>query len=289
MAAELEKLAIEAEKLALLFNEAGESGLSRDLKDNADELLLHAQKALAGGYPSSRNLKHMIRRNLYIHLFDYDPKEIALTPEQITSGTNVYIGNLFNKDDTGKTIPIFEKLMGVSHIYTADGRKIQRWNLTIGGIGKTADELIAAIENMGMGLEHDVINALRSPFFAPYLDLEPQSVDLVKLTVGQMDHPGGEYQKVFDHAGKLGLYGCDPRVAPYQRMADKNQKPNSQYNIALDPDNYDLWTWPFSFPIDNFSYLRLSYCTYNIKSEFVAEQEIVFSVHKPTSTTLPVK
>lgn len=137
---------------------------------------------------------------------------------------------------------VFEKLTDVENIYTHEGKRIPRWRLDIKDEAKTADQLIAAVENTvandGTKMQDSdwVKDIIRTPKFAEALKAGPKTVNLVMLKVRDLGYSRiATTEQIFNKGDELGLDKCDPRVGPYQRMADKDQKMNDVYWIAMDP------------------------------------------------------
>lgn len=170
-------------------------------------------------------------------------EQVARDVFEITGDTKAYVGPLVNgRDNEGKTVRVFEKLTDVEDIYTHEGKRIPRWRLDIKDEAKTADQLIAAVENTvandGTKMQDSdwVKDIIRTPKFAEALKAGPKTVNLVMLEVRDLGYSRiATTEQIFNKGDELGLDKCDPRVGPYQRMADKDQKMNDVYWIAMDP------------------------------------------------------
>lgn len=243
MAAEPEQLRKDASALSKKFKDAGQDDLAALLDVDAQGFGAKAKIArnrgvltFASAAIEKANVAPLSPYEQVQTLLGLTPEQVAKHPLEVTEDTKAYVGQLVNRDPNGKVIPVFETLKGVEYIYTAEGKRIPRWSLEIGGKGKTTDELIEAIEDSGMKVSDWAKDIMRTPKFTEALKAAPKTVDLVMLDVGDLRYSrGGTTTQIFDQGNELGLDKCDPRVGPYQRMADQDQKMNDWYWIAMDP------------------------------------------------------
>lgn len=213
-------------------------------------------------------------------------EQVARDPLEINPDTKAYVGSLVNgRDSDGKIVRVLKRLADIEHIYTAEGKRIPRWRLKIGEEGETAENLIRAVEgvttpdNNKMIVSDSSKNAMRTPKFAKALKSGPKTVNLIMLEVRDLDYARGATQ-AFGRGIDLGADLCDPRVGPYQRIADKDQKMNDVYWIAMDPIN-DSGGRPGAFELGRrgdgtclLGYWALPDSWWN------AEDRIVFSLRK---------
>lgn len=159
------------------------------------------------------------------------PGQLAQHPNQITPDTKAYVGDLVNRDSQGKIIPIFRKLATVENIYTSypEGQ-IPSWDLEIGG--KSPAELERDLDSAKIEVSQAARSMVRSSQFTT-LD-ESKTRRLVMPSVSDMGFQTAAItSQIFERAAELGLDECDPEVAVYQRLADRDQKKNTVYYIGM--------------------------------------------------------
>lgn len=198
MAAELEQLRKDVRVLSRKFKDAGQNDLAALLDIDAQGFGAKAKIAQARGVLTFASPADKIADPTPISPHEQIQVSLGLTPEQVakhpfdvTEDTKAYVGQIVNRNLHGKIIPVFEHLKGVEHIYTAEGKRIPCWSLGIGGNGKNADELIGLVENTGMKVSDYAKGMMRNPKFVRFLNSGSETVDLIMLSVADLD-----YQKV---------------------------------------------------------------------------------------------
>lgn len=177
----------------------------------------------------------------------FDEEQVAQEPDEITPDTRAYVGSLTHTDDDGRIIPIFERLIGVEHIFSADGTRIHTWNLEVGG--RTIQDWIGALDDSPIRrISIAARDILESPGFAATLRSQRETVR-VALIKGY-DFGSSETvttQQRQAQLESLGLESCLPEIAPALGIVDKWQDSqdiptrydgryiNAKYWVAMTP------------------------------------------------------
>lgn len=167
----------------------------------------------------------------FIKSLGFASEQVAQHPDQITQDTKAYVGSLLHYDGQGRIIPIFDKLVGVEHIYTSPEKRIRRETLRIDGRLKSPEQALAELEQaMIKRSDYGEDMVKKTPFTG-----DPRDVDLVWLDgydVGLTDVRITTER--FERGMALGLVECDQEVGIYQRFADKDQPLNTWYYMVMD-------------------------------------------------------
>ncbi|MBI2268655.1 MAG: hypothetical protein HYU80_04450 [Candidatus Blackburnbacteria bacterium] len=176
------------------------------------------------------------------------PEQLAQQPDQITPDTKAYIGPLVHRDSKGEIIPIFSKLGSVDHVYRPDGTEIPRWRLPYGG--KSVSQLESELDGAGVWVSPDAGYILRYMFRSKEFTTQakPEVAELMMPTVEDMGFPEvTRWQMLFDQTKALGGV-CSPEIGPYQRLYDREQKPNTWYYVVMEPIA-DSYGYPLVFRV----------------------------------------
>jgi len=145
---------------------------------------------------------------------NFQPEEIAITREQVTSRTKIFIG---------KPFPGFFKWLpdSIQYVYTSlpEG-KVVRESVAAGG--KTGQEYKTILEQEGNHVSDWAGDMMRKPEFVTLR--RPEKIDLVRLTIGDLgftDNPTTD--QLYQKAQELGLELCPPEVGPELRLKYQDQ------------------------------------------------------------------
>lgn len=196
------------------------------------------------------------------NLFGCEPKNIASTPDEITPDTRVYVGPLIHTDKDGHTIPIFQLLSHVEHVYTQSAESEKPITEIMVG-GKTAAQLYDAwLEKV----ERQYSDPLRrdrdfDPFFTKLKDRiktilhtdsfgilqKPKALRTIQLTqtdlgfptTGELMRSNERYtiQHIFDRAKSLGLELCPSELAVdyFLQRPDESSTDGEIVAVAMSP------------------------------------------------------
>jgi len=165
---------------------------------------------------------------------DVKPEEIAITKEQVTQRTKMFIG---------KPFPGFFKWLpdSIEHVYTSfpEG-KVVRQSVVAGG--KSGMEYEQALTERGINIHYQGKVLLQSKGFVTLA--RPERIDLVHLPVGTfgfISYP--TTAELFIKAKELGLEMCPPEVGPALRLIYQDPSPYEWTSIAMDriEDPYGYW------------------------------------------------
>ena len=145
---------------------------------------------------------------------NFQPEEIAITREQVTSRTKIFIG---------KPFPGFFKWLpdSIQHVYTSfpEG-KVVRESVVAGG--KTGKEYEQVFTQRGINISGWAKDMMGKPEFVTLRRSE--KIDLVRLTIGGLgftDNPTTD--QLYQKAQVLGLELCPPEVGPELRLKYQDQ------------------------------------------------------------------
>ncbi|KKQ91978.1 MAG: hypothetical protein UU16_C0013G0007 [Candidatus Woesebacteria bacterium GW2011_GWA2_40_7] len=145
---------------------------------------------------------------------NFQPEEIAITREQVTSRTKIFIG---------KPFPGFFKWLpdSIQHVYTSfpEG-KVVRESVVAGG--KTGKEYEQVFTQRGINISGWAKDMMGKPEFVTLRRSE--KIDLVRLTIGGLgftDNPTTD--QLYQKAQELGLELCPPEVGPELRLKYQDQ------------------------------------------------------------------
>jgi hypothetical protein len=145
---------------------------------------------------------------------NFKPEEIAITREQVTARTRIYIG---------KPFPGFFKWLpdGIEHVYTSfpEG-EIKRETVFAGGkSGKVYEQMLKQGRVTIIGSAEDILES--KDFVTLH---KSEKVNLVLLTVGGLgfvNYPTTD--QLYNKAQDLGLELCPPEVGPELRLKYRDQ------------------------------------------------------------------
>lgn len=147
-----------------------------------------------------------------IQIFDrleFNPDQIARTPDEITESTKAYVGQL----EPG----IFQRLPeNLEHVYTSfPDKKIRRENVEIGG--KSAEQLISEMEAAGINISDYAKSMLKNREFVP--GKNPEEATLIRLTVADLGFKSNAtIDQIYERAQILGLELCPADTGPNYRL-----------------------------------------------------------------------
>lgn len=171
---------------------------------------------------------------------NFQPEEIAITREQVTPRTKIFIG---------KPFPGFFKWLpdSIQHVYTSfpEG-KVVRESVVAGG--KTGKQYEQVLEQRGINISGWAKDMMGKPEFVTLRRSE--KIDLVRLSVGGLgftDNPTTD--QLYQKAQELGLELCPPEVGPELRLKYQDQPLYERTYIGMkqiadsdgDPNVFELF------------------------------------------------
>ena len=202
---------------------------------------------------------------------DVKPEEIAITKEQVTQRTKMFIG---------KPFPGFFKWLpdSIEHVYTSfpEG-KVVRQSVVAGG--KSGREYELTLTRRGIEISNWALDMLESKDF---VTLErPEKINLVRLTVGSL---GFTINPTSDQLNRrlqeLGLEMCPPEVGPALRLIYQDQPLNRRAVISMRniEDSIGVWHVFHLVHYDDGLWLLASWG--RPVRDWVRDDELVFRVSK---------
>lgn len=173
-----------------------------------------------------RSKENIVKLLKILKNIDCELEQIALSKNDITENTTVYLGKL---------VPgIFTKLpRSIEHIYTAFPEEEVQIDKNVVYGGKTPEEMKQELHVQGNQTN------TQSEFLLNKLlkDTKQESADVIRLSVADMGFPrGATRQKIYNRAEKLGLkVNIPPELGPAMRLRDKNQQEGTRYFIGMKP------------------------------------------------------
>ncbi|MBI5420691.1 MAG: hypothetical protein HZA35_00005 [Parcubacteria group bacterium] len=112
-----------------------------------------------------------------------------------------------------------KKKSGIEELEEELGKEFPRETIEIGG--KTGEQLITEMEDVGVHISENAKFILKSPSFIPS---NKEEITLVRLTVADLGFTeNATTDQIYERAKELGLELCSSDTASYYRLAYQNQ------------------------------------------------------------------
>ncbi len=156
-------------------------------------------------------------------IFECSREQIAYSDSQINGNTRVYVGKLKKG--------IFQKLPeSLQYIYTSfPSSRIEKVKVEVGG--KSANELISELEQVGVSLSDEVKNKIKNIGF-----IEKKEMTFIRLTVRDFGLNGDPITKhICACAEVFGLALCWAGIVPYYRLKYLDQPIGEDLLVVMKP------------------------------------------------------
>ncbi len=157
---------------------------------------------------------------------DCQPDQIALSVDEVSPDTRVYIGPLLK--NLFKVLPD-----SIQHIYANNFEgKVYREQITLKA--KSGSEYQKQILENGHEFYGEVEHLLKTKEFVT--SLKSEQLKLIKLSVAVLGFPNGAtFAEIISKANELGLDLCPPEVGPAYRLQYNDQPVNEYVGIGMTP------------------------------------------------------